>query len=216
MATSSAIRPKFLISAGGSSTRIGAVTLERPIFAGNSTAFREAISTAASCQCTIPIARKPIKARSLREIATARGGFEDGNLLAPNGVLCSGANTWEEKMDQTRAREIAKDAAEQASKTVNEATQRVGEQVQPALDQAKGTAEDLANRASEAGRQAMDRAGEFVESVAPQAKQVASNLYDQGAQSGEYVRQYAAQQPLAAMLVAGVIGYALGYLIHRH
>jgi hypothetical protein len=71
---------------GWSSTRIGAVTLERPIFAGNSTAFREAISTAASCQCTIPIARKPIKARSLREIATARGGFEDGNLLAPNGV----------------------------------------------------------------------------------------------------------------------------------
>lgn len=119
-------------------------------------------------------------------------------------------------MDQTRAREIAKDAAEQASKTVNEATQRVGEQVQPALDQAKATAQDLGNRASEAGRQAMDRAGEFVESVAPQAKQVASNLYDQGAQSGEYVRQYAAQQPLTAMLVAGVIGYTLGYLIHRH
>jgi ElaB/YqjD/DUF883 family membrane-anchored ribosome-binding protein len=119
-------------------------------------------------------------------------------------------------MDQTRAREIAKDAAEQASKTVNEATQRVGEQVQPALDQAKGTAEDLANRASEAGRQAMDRAGKFVESVCASSQQVASNLYDQGAQSGEYVRQYAAQQPLAAMLVAGVIGYALGYLIHRH
>jgi ElaB/YqjD/DUF883 family membrane-anchored ribosome-binding protein len=119
-------------------------------------------------------------------------------------------------MDQTRAREIAKDAGEQASKTVNEATQRVVAQVQPALDQAKATAQDLGNRASEAGRQAMDRAGELVESVAPQAKQVASNLYDQGAQSGEYVRQYAAQQPLTAMLVAGVIGYTLGYLIHRH
>jgi hypothetical protein len=56
-------------------------------------------------------------------------------------------------MDQTRAREIAKDAAEQGSKTVNEATQRVGEQVQPALDQAKAAAQDLGNRASEpAGR----------------------------------------------------------------
>jgi ElaB/YqjD/DUF883 family membrane-anchored ribosome-binding protein len=119
-------------------------------------------------------------------------------------------------MEQTRAREIAKDAAEQASKTVSEATQGVGEQVQPALDQAKTTAQDLANRASEAGRQAVDRAGEFAESVVPQAKQAASNLYDQGAQSGEYVRQYVAQQPLAAMLVAGVIGYTLGYLIHRH
>jgi hypothetical protein len=70
-------------------------------------------------------------------------------------------------------------------------------------------AQDLANRASEAGRQAMDRAGEFVEGVAPQAKEVASNLYDRGARSGEYVRQYAVQDPLAAMLVAGVIGFTL-------
>jgi hypothetical protein len=49
--------------------------------------------------------------------------------------------------------------------------------------------------------------------VAPQAKQVASNFYDQGARSGEYVRRYAAQERLTAMLVAGAIGFALGYLI---
>jgi ElaB/YqjD/DUF883 family membrane-anchored ribosome-binding protein len=120
---------------------------------------------------------------------------------------------WEANMDETRAREIAKDTAEQAGKTANEAAQWVGEQVQPALDQGKSMAQDMANRASEAGRQARDRAGEFVESVAPQAKQVASNLYDQGARSGEYVRQYAAKDPLAAMLVAGVLGFALGYLV---
>ena len=81
-------------------------------------------------------------------------------------------------------------------------------------DQAKAAVQDLANRASETGRQAMDRAGEFIEGAAPQASQVASNLYDQGSRSGEYVRQYAAEQPLAAMLIAGAIGYALGYLIH--
>ena len=79
-------------------------------------------------------------------------------------------------MDQTRARETAKDAAVQAGKTANEAAQQVGEQVQPALDQGKSMAQDLGNRASEAGRQARDRAGQFVESVAPQARQVASNL----------------------------------------
>jgi hypothetical protein len=59
----------------------------------------------------------------------------------------------------------------------------------------------------------MDRAGEFIECVAPQAKQVASNLYDQGSRSGAYVRQYAAQEPFTAMLGAGAIGFALGYLI---
>jgi ElaB/YqjD/DUF883 family membrane-anchored ribosome-binding protein len=123
-------------------------------------------------------------------------------------------HTREAKMDQSRAREIAKDAAEQVGNTVNDTAQRVGEQVQPALDQAKAAVQDLANRASETGRQAMDRAGEFIEGAAPQASQVASNLYDQGSRSGEYVRQYAAEQPLAAMLIAGAIGYALGYLIH--
>jgi ElaB/YqjD/DUF883 family membrane-anchored ribosome-binding protein len=105
------------------------------------------------------------------------------------------------------------DTAEQAGKTANEAANRVGEQVQPALDQGKSMAQDLANRASEAGRQAAGRAGEFIENVAPQAKEVASNLYDQGSRSGEYVRQYAAQEPLTAMLLAGVIGFALGYLV---
>jgi ElaB/YqjD/DUF883 family membrane-anchored ribosome-binding protein len=66
-------------------------------------------------------------------------------------------------MDQTRAREIARDAAEQAGKTANEAAQGVGEQLQPALDQGKSVFQDLAHRASEAGRQATDRAGEFIE-----------------------------------------------------
>lgn len=116
-------------------------------------------------------------------------------------------------MDQPRAREIAKDAAEQAGKTANEAAKWVGERVQPALDQGKSMAQDLADQASETGRQAMDRAGEFVESVAPQVKQAASNLYDQGSRSGEYVRQYAAQEPLTALLIAGAIGFALGYLV---
>ena len=75
--------------------------------------------------------------------------------------------------------------------------------------------QDLAHRASETGRQAMNGAGEVIEGVAPQAKQIASNLYDQGSRSGEYARQYVAQQPLTALLIAGAIGYALAYLIHR-
>ena len=62
----------------------------------------------------------------------------------------------------------------------------------------------------------MDRAGEFIEGVAPQAREVAGNLYEQGSQTGEYVRQYTAQQPVAALLVAGAIGFALGYLVLRH
>ena len=105
------------------------------------------------------------------------------------------------------------DVTKDAGKTATEAAQRLGEQVRPALDQAKAAVEDLANRASDAGGQAMDRANEVIADVAPRARQVASNLYDQGARSGDYIRQYVVQEPLAAMLLAGVIGFALGYFV---
>jgi ElaB/YqjD/DUF883 family membrane-anchored ribosome-binding protein len=118
-------------------------------------------------------------------------------------------------MDQPKRWEAAKDAAEQAGKTANETVQRVGAQVQPALDHGKAAVQDLANRASAAGRQAVDQAGELIEGVAPQVREAASNLYDQGSRSGERVRQYVAQEPLASMLIAGLIGYGLAYLIHR-
>ena len=105
-------------------------------------------------------------------------------------------------MDQSKPWEATKDAAQQASKTANETVQRVGEQLQPALDQGKAAVQDLANRASAAGRQAVDQGGE-----------VASNLYEQGSRSSEYVRQYATEQPLTALLIAGLIGFTLGYLV---
>jgi ElaB/YqjD/DUF883 family membrane-anchored ribosome-binding protein len=121
----------------------------------------------------------------------------------------------EEKLDQPRAREIAKDAAERGEKAADEAVQRAGAQGQPALDQGKALVQDLADRASEIGTQAVGRAGEFIEGVAPQAKEVASNLYEHGSQSGEYARKYVAEQPLTALLIAGAIGYGLAYLVHR-
>jgi ElaB/YqjD/DUF883 family membrane-anchored ribosome-binding protein len=121
--------------------------------------------------------------------------------------------TEEANMDQSKPREPAKNAAEQASQTANDAVQRIGEQVQPALDRGKAAVQDLANQASEAGRQVADRAGELIESATSQVRQAGSNLYDQGSRSGEYVRQYATEQPVTALLLAGVIGFTLGYLV---
>jgi hypothetical protein len=61
-------------------------------------------------------------------------------------------------MDQPRARESARDAAEQVAKGANEAMQRVAAGVQPALDQGKEIVKDLASQAAETGRQAAGRA----------------------------------------------------------
>jgi ElaB/YqjD/DUF883 family membrane-anchored ribosome-binding protein len=118
-------------------------------------------------------------------------------------------------MDKEWAQEVAKDAAAKTGKEAKEAVSQAGAKVQPTLDQGKSMVQDLASRVSETGRQGMDRASEFIERVAPQAKEVANNLYGQGSQSQEYIRQYVVQQPLTALLIAGGIGYLLGYLTHR-
>ena len=93
------------------------------------------------------------------------------------------------------------------------ATQALNRSLKVGVENGVNPLASLADQASEAGRQAIGQASEYIENVAPQAKQVASNLYDQSARSGQYVRQYAEQEPLTAMLVAGAIGFALGYLI---
>jgi ElaB/YqjD/DUF883 family membrane-anchored ribosome-binding protein len=125
----------------------------------------------------------------------------------------------EEIVDQQRAQEMASDAVDKAGKAAGDAVNQARATVQSTLEQGRSVAQDLARQASEAGRQALGRAGEVMQGVAPQAgeqaKQVASNLYDQGSRAGEYLSKHVAEQPLTALLIAGAIGYALAYMIHR-
>jgi ElaB/YqjD/DUF883 family membrane-anchored ribosome-binding protein len=87
------------------------------------------------------------------------------------------------------------------------------------MQDAQASAATLARQATEAGRQAMAQAGELVQGTAReagnQASQAATNLYQQGSRAGDFISQYAAEQPVTALLVAGAIGYGLAYLIHR-
>lgn len=61
---------------------------------------------------------------------------------------------------------------------------------------AASTAQDLARR----GREQAAAAGEVI--------------YRQGARAGEYLTRNVNEYPLSALLIAGAIGYAVGYLIH--
>lgn len=88
-----------------------------------------------------------------------------------------------------RARTMASDTIDQA-KTM---ARNVGEQVRSA---ASGAAQDL-------GQQARD-----------QASAAGDMLYQQGARAGEYLTRNVNEYPLAALLIAGAIGYGIGYLIH--
>jgi hypothetical protein len=40
-------------------------------------------------------------------------------------------------------------------------------------------------------------------------------VYEQGRRAGEYLTRNVNEYPLAAVLIAGAIGYGIGYLIHK-
>jgi hypothetical protein len=72
----------------------------------------------------------------------------------------------------------------------------LGEQARSAMADPSTTAQELARRAREQATIATDA------------------MYRQGAQAGEYLSRNINEYPLAALLIAGAIGYGLAYLIH--
>jgi|HubBroStandDraft_3_1064219.scaffolds.fasta_scaffold743086_1 ElaB/YqjD/DUF883 family membrane-anchored ribosome-binding protein len=79
---------------------------------------------------------------------------------------------------------------------VGSTASNLGEQARSAIDEAGATAQELAQRAREQASTAIDA------------------LYRQGTRAGEYLTRNVNEYPLAALLIAGAIGYGLGYLIH--
>jgi ElaB/YqjD/DUF883 family membrane-anchored ribosome-binding protein len=126
-------------------------------------------------------------------------------------------------MDQQRVQDAASDAAAKAGEMAGDAARQAGAGAQSAVERGKAAVEQVqtsattvARQASEAGRQALSQAGEAMQGLTGErAGQVASNLYQQSVAAGGYVSRFVAEQPVAALLLAGAVGYGLAYLIHR-
>ncbi len=136
-------------------------------------------------------------------------------------------------MDQQVGEVRMSDAAAKVGDAVSDLAAQTKESVRDAVDRGKPMlhdlqasageavdgATDLARKASTAGVQAATQASDAIQGVArevgSQTGQAASAIYQQGARAGGYVSEFTAERPLAALLIAGVIGYALAYLIHR-
>jgi hypothetical protein len=121
-----------------------------------------------------------------------------------------------------KAKDIANDVAKQAHRGVEgklDQGKTIIQDVQTRAGEALDKATDFAQQASTVGGEAITQAGNVIQGVArevgKQADQAATPLYQKGARTSGYVSRYAADQPLAALLVAGAIGYGLAYLIHR-
>jgi ElaB/YqjD/DUF883 family membrane-anchored ribosome-binding protein len=93
------------------------------------------------------------------------------------------------------AQNQGRDGASNEAGTLEQAktmARNVGEQARSIANTATNTAQDLARR----------------------AREQTDTLYQQGTQAGEYLTRNVNEYPLTALLVAGAIGYGLGYLIH--
>ena len=89
------------------------------------------------------------------------------------------------------------------------------------LEQAKTMARDvgeqarnIANTVGEQARNIANTASSTAQDLARQAREQTDTLYQQGTQASEYLSRNVKEYPLTALLVAGAIGYGLGYLIH--
>jgi ElaB/YqjD/DUF883 family membrane-anchored ribosome-binding protein len=135
-------------------------------------------------------------------------------------------------MDQQGERMVS-DATAKVGDTVSDLAAKTEKVVQDKIEQGKPVlrelqasaeaaidkAAGLAREASSAGIQAVTQASDAIQGAAGEVgskvEQAAATAYQQGARAGGYVSRYAAEQPLAALLIAGAIGYGLAYLIHR-
>ena len=78
--------------------------------------------------------------------------------------------------------------------------------------------ESSAGNLAELARSAMADPGATAQELArragEQAAMASDALYQQGTRAGEYLTRNVNEYPFAALLIAGAIGYGLGFLIH--
>jgi vacuolar-type H+-ATPase subunit H len=122
------------------------------------------------------------------------GGHSGGTTTYDQGRSQQGGGmstgTVNQVMDQ------AKTTANQAMEQAKTMARNIGEQARSVAGDPGATAQELARRARE------------------QATAAGDVLYRQGQRAGDYLSQNVNEYPLAALLVAGMIGYGLAYLIH--
>jgi uncharacterized protein YjbJ (UPF0337 family) len=110
-------------------------------------------------------------------------------------------------MDENRLKGTATNVAGKVESAAGDVTGDAKTQASGSLPQAEGAAQDLMGQASEVVR---DVAGDASEALA-QAFEAGARYYDEGNRA---VERRIEDNALVALLVAGLAGYALAWLIH--
>jgi hypothetical protein len=126
------------------------------------------------------------------------------------GNTVGGTTTLDEGRTMEQVKTTATQAAEQVKTAANQAMEQAKTTANQAMDQAKTMARNLGDQAAAA---AADPAG-TAQDLARKATEAGDVLYRQGQRAGEYLTQNVNEYPLTALLIAGMVGYGLAYLIH--
>jgi ElaB/YqjD/DUF883 family membrane-anchored ribosome-binding protein len=97
---------------------------------------------------------------------------------------------------------------------VMDSARNVGEQVKSAVASTADRAQDLAQRAGERAGVSSETVQDLAHRAGEQASVAADVAYEQGTRAAEYVKRNVEEYPLTALLVAGMIGYGIAYLVH--
>src|SRR5436189_4519264 len=125
---------------------------------------------------------------------------EQGHMVSNTG---GGTTTLDQNRTQQQSGTTANQAMEQAKTTANQAMEQARTMARNIGDQAAAAAADPGATAQELARRAREQAGA-----------AGDVLYRQGQRAGEYLTQNVNEYPLTALLIAGMIGYGLAFLVH--
>jgi hypothetical protein len=113
------------------------------------------------------------------------------------------------EMDKNRENDKNKDNARRGSESMAGADGTTGNRGHDG-----GSGEGTMEQAKTMARNVVNTASTTAQDLARRAREQTDTLYQQGTQASQYLTRNVNEYPLTALLVAGAIGYGLGYLIH--
>jgi ElaB/YqjD/DUF883 family membrane-anchored ribosome-binding protein len=130
------------------------------------------------------------------------------------GTTGGGVTTLDHGRMMDQAKTAANQAMDQAKTTANQVMEQTKATANQAMEQAKTMARNIGDQAAAAAADPAATAQELARRAREQASVAGDVLYRQGQRAGEYLTQNVNEYPLTALLIAGMIGYGLAYLIH--
>jgi ElaB/YqjD/DUF883 family membrane-anchored ribosome-binding protein len=101
---------------------------------------------------------------------------------------------------------MATNMGDDASKLAAKASERI--------DSASQQAKDMAQRAAQTVQETSTAAWDVAQKASAQAREAAGEAYAQGERAARDLARRVEEQPLAALMIAGAVGYAMAYLLH--